>query len=138
MSKIVYILISRLKIDQIGSNWIKLYQTWPNFSNLFKLVQNCSKLLRIVQNGSLWLRSVNWSTYILFSIFRSGWPSRISSSQSNLPSLTSNQDANGTPQAGIRHKPRQVPLGANYYPPRPQRTSAGSRRSWSEQKSVKF
>jgi len=60
---------------------------------------------------------------------RSGWPSRISSSQSNLPSLTSNQDANGTPQAGIRHKPRQVPLGANYYPPRPQRTSAGSRRS---------
>jgi len=69
---------------------------------------------------------------------RSGWPSRISSSQSNqqnqlngsLPSLTSNQDANGTPQAGVlRHKARQVPLGANYYPPRPQRISAGSRRS---------
>ena len=61
---------------------------------------------------------------------RSGWPSRISSSQSNLPSLTSNQDANGTPQGSVlRHKAKQVPLGANYYPPRPQRTSFGSRRS---------
>ena len=61
---------------------------------------------------------------------RSGWPSRISSSQSNLPALTGNQDATGAPQVGMhRHKARQVPLGANYYPPRPQRTSFNSRRS---------
>jgi len=61
---------------------------------------------------------------------RSGWPSRISSSQSNLPSLTSNQDANGTPQGStLRHKARQVPLGANFYPPQVKKTSIGSRRS---------
>lgn len=57
---------------------------------------------------------------------RSGWPSRISSSQSNLPSLINS--INGVDQP-IRHKPRQVPLGVNYYPPRPQRTSFNSRRS---------
>lgn len=51
---------------------------------------------------------------------KSGWPSRISSSQSNLPSLI-NQE--------IKHKARQVPLGVNYYPPRPQRTSFSTRRS---------
>jgi len=50
----------------------------------------------------------------------SGWPSRISSSQSNLPSMVDSTQ---------RHKPRQVPLGVNYYPPRPQRTSFNSRRS---------
>jgi rhodanese-related sulfurtransferase len=55
---------------------------------------------------------------------RSGWPSRISSSQSNLPSLINGQDQI------TRHKPKQVPLGVNYYPPRPQRTSfQNSRRS---------
>lgn len=52
-----------------------------------------------------------------------GWPSRISSSQSNLPSLMTNNEPN------VRHKARQVPLGGNYYPPRPQRTSFNSRRS---------
>lgn len=52
-----------------------------------------------------------------------GWPSRISSSQSNLPSLMSNNEPS------VRHKARQVPLGGNYYPPRPQRTSFNSRRS---------
>jgi len=57
---------------------------------------------------------------------KSGWPSRISSSQSNLPSLINS--INGVDQP-IRHKPRQVPLGVNYYPPRPQRTSFNSRRS---------
>ena len=55
------------------------------------------------------------------SAARSGWPSRISSSQSNLPSLITNEV--------VRHKPKQVPLGVNYYPPRPQRTSFNSRRS---------
>ena len=126
------------KTSKIGHNCSKLSEFVQNCPKLFKIVRNCPKLFKIVQNCSTWFRLVNSCTYILFLIFRSGWPSRISSSQSNLPSLTSNQDANGTPQAGIRHKPRQVPLGANYYPPRPQRTSAGSRRSWSEQKSVKF
>ena len=67
---------------------------------------------------------------------KSGWPSRISSSQSNLPSLMSDIcGPNGPPSISthggsvVRHKPRQVPLGANYYPPRPQRTSFNSRRS---------
>ncbi len=56
---------------------------------------------------------------------RAGWPSRISSSQSNLPSLINSGEPGFT-----RHKPRQVPLGINYYPPRPQRTSfMNSRRS---------
>jgi hypothetical protein len=45
------------------------------------------------------------------------WPSRISSSQSNLPALI-----NGQNQFTF-HKPKQVPLGVNYYPPQPQRTS---------------
>ena len=49
MSKIVYILRSRLKIDQIGSNWIKLDQTW---SNLTKLVQTCSNWIKMDQIGS--------------------------------------------------------------------------------------
>jgi len=62
---------------------------------------------------------------------RSGWPSRIessriSSSQSNLPSLINSISGN---DQTIRHKARQVPLGVNYYPPRPQRTSFNSRRS---------
>ena len=59
---------------------------------------------------------------------KSGWPSRISSSQSNLPSLINSISGNDQSNQ-IRHKPRQVPLGVNYYPPRPQRTSFNSRRS---------
>lgn len=47
-----------------------------------------------------------------------GWPSRISSSQSNLPQLISSGG-----EQFIRHKPRQVPMGIDYYPPKPQRTS---------------
>ena len=67
----------------------------------------------------------------MYNLLFLGWPSRIessrlSSSQSNLPSLINSISGN---DQTIRHKARQVPLGVNYYPPRPQRTSFNSRRS---------
>ena len=75
MSKIVYILISRLKIDQIGSNLIKLDQTC---SNLFKLDPIGSNLSKMDQIGSnLSKMDQTWQNLLTKPVDKTCWHSML-------------------------------------------------------------